>query len=572
MAKTLADLALGTVIIDEGTTGNWIVVDQNHKDFPANSTTLMRVSAAPLVAFDGAEKTRPSSNERNTYGNNAYDVSNIRQWLNSDAEAGAWYSPQHGWDSPPSSSNVSKSGYDYDTAAGFMKTYLSENWRAAVLPTVVQSTLSDVDGGGQVYTTDKIFLPSLTELNIDYSQFNYDPREGSVFAYFNTTTNYSTIFKKFITNDTWTRSLSIIQKTYGNGNEVTNTGYLVICLTDGSNYYTTSGAYVGQRIAPCCNLPSTTLVSDSPNDSGYYSIIWNEAPNIPETIAVQGTVFSGEKTYVAWSASTDPEGEVVTYVLERSDNSASYVEVYRGAVNNYADTVPESAETAQWRVKALDAAGNESGYIATEALPVSHNKAPVITGSTGNLGNYSAPFSYPYTVTDPESDAVIVTEAIDGLQLRRHAVVLGEENRMEVEGAAWLRLTAGQHTLTITATDSAGAVSTLTATFTRLVDSLEMTLTEDGIIVCDSQPTRMTIEVSRDLAPGAELMVEVCNNAYDDSPTWETATGAALSGLAHVFTNTTKTAANWGVNIRVTVKRNGTTGNCRIYGIGGNVE
>lgn len=572
MAKTLADLALGDYVIDPNTTSViWAVVDHNHKDFPANSTTLMLTKKTTVRAvYDAAEGTRPDSDGRYSYGNNAYDRSNIRQWLNSDAEAGQWYTPQHAWDCPPSEKYVSYYTDNYDDSAGFMKLWLTENWKAALLPTVVETTLSDVDGGGQVYTTDKIFLPSATELNVNYTTYGYDPREGEVFAYFNdSSTMYSTKYQEFINAATWTRS---VPKEDNTETTTTKLGYNVVILDDISNYYTTTKAYTEARVKPCCNLPSTTLVSDSPNASGYYSIIWNEAPDRPEVIAVTGTVFSSGNTQVAWSATTDPEGETVTYVLERSDNSASYVEIYRGEVNNYVDTVPESSETVQYRVKALDEAGNESAYIETETLPVRHNKAPVIDGTTGNLGNYSGPFSYTYTVTDPENDTVTVAEAIDGLELRRYAVTLGAENRMEVEGAAWLRLRAGQHTLTITATDSAGGVTTLTATFTRLVDSCSMELTEDGIIDCDSQPTRMTIQVSRDIAPGADMIVEVCNNAYDDAPTWETATAAALSGLAYVFTNTAKTASQWGVNIRVTVKRNGAVGNCRIYGIGGNVE
>lgn len=555
MPQPLSSLSVGRKVYDpanEKYRWIWTIVDQNHTGYPANSTTLMYSTtlSGDYYIYDEPETTRPGDfkttnayTQRQSYGNNRYKYANIRQWLNSDGAEGAWYTAQHAYDSGPK---------EYVGEAGFL-TKFSAAFRAALLPTVLDCQLAEADGGGTEQVTDYMFLPSCRELNdVNYES---DADEGGPFAGVISNSVLAAANRIY-----WTRSPSV-----DTGDEIramdTN-GYTELKSANAKNVY----------VRPCCNLPATTLVSDSPDDNGYYSIIWNEAPNVPETIAVQGTVFSGKKTYVAWSASTDPEGEEVTYVLERSDNSASYVEVYRGAVNNYADTVPETAETAQWRVKALDTAGNESGYIATETLPVSHNKAPVITGNTGNLGNYSAPFSYPYTVTDPESDAVIVTEAIDGLELRRTAVVLGEENRMEVEGAAWLRLAAGQHTLTITATDSAGAVSTLTATFTRLVDSLEMTLAEDGIIACDSQPSRMTIEVSRDLAPGADLMVEVCNNAYDDSPTWETATGAALSGLAHVFTNTTKTAGKWGVNIRVTVKRNGATGNCRIYGIGGNVE
>jgi hypothetical protein len=45
-----------------------------------------------------------------------------------------------------------------------------------------------------------------------------------------------------------------------------------------------------------------------------------------------------------------------------------------------------------------------------------------------------------------------------------------------------------------------------------------------------------------------------------------------VSGLVHVFSNTKKTATDWGVLVRVTVERNGATGACYVSAIGGNFE
>ena len=68
------------------------------------------------------------------------------------------------------------------------------------------------------------------------------------------------------------------------------------------------------------------------------------------------------------------------------------------------------------------------------------------------------------------------------------------------------------------------------------------------------------------------MLVEVCNNANDPTPAWEDATEAALSHHAHVFTNVTKQATNWGVNIKVSIERNAAIGECNLTGIGGNFE
>ena len=85
-------------------------------------------------------------------------------------------------------------------------------------------------------------------------------------------------------------------------------------------------------------------------------------------------------------------------------------------------------------------------------------------------------------------------------------------------------------------------------------------------------PSRIMLVVTRNIPSTATFKVEVCNNGHDTSPAWEDATDAVRSGLVHVLTNKTKTAAKWGVLVRVTVERNGATGACYVSAIGGNFE
>ena len=62
------------------------------------------------------------------------------------------------------------------------------------------------------------------------------------------------------------------------------------------------------------------------------------------------------------------------------------------------------------------------------------------------------------------------------------------------------------------------------------------------------------------------------NNGFDTSPTWEDATTSVTGGLVHVFENTTKTGAAWGVIIKVVVTRGEGEGACYVSQIGGNFE
>ena len=78
--------------------------------------------------------------------------------------------------------------------------------------------------------------------------------------------------------------------------------------------------------------------------------------------------------------------------------------------------------------------------------------------------------------------------------------------------------------------------------------------------------------LTRDIPAGGTFKVEVTNNPFDASPVWEDCTNAVVQGVAHVFTNKINTAAQYGMNIRVTVQRGDALTACWVSGIGGNFE
>ena len=197
------------------------------------------------------------------------------------------------------------------------------------------------------------------------------------------------------------------------------------------------------------------------------------------------------------------------------------------------------------------------------------NEPPTISGVDENLGIKSEGFTGTYTITDAENDAVTVTESIDGVQIRSLVATLGQEITYGVTETTWLALANGSHTLTISATD--GINTTVRRyTFTKLVDNF--TIENTTVLSASEMPSRIMLVITKNVPSDANFKVEVCNNGYDTSPTWEDATDAIVSGVAYSFRNKTKTATNWGVKFRVTVERNGSTGACYISAIGGNFE
>lgn len=107
------------------------------------------------------------------YGSGRWSESAIRQYLNSTAAAGAWWTAKNGWDRPPSQA-ASIRGFLAGCDSSFLE-ILEE------VPVV--TALNTVEGFAETTETtmDKIFLPSLQEM---YVQPQLDSVEGEDWDYF----------------------------------------------------------------------------------------------------------------------------------------------------------------------------------------------------------------------------------------------------------------------------------------------------------------------------------------------------------------------------------------------------
>ena len=118
-----------------------------------HSMTLLPVRLVTTVQFDAPEPGNPDAN-RAQYGCNRWDWSAIRQWMNSAAAPGEWWTVQHEYDAAP----------DYAaTLAGFMAD-LPADFLNAVAPARLVTALSNAYGGGSVETVDRFWPPSRTEI------------------------------------------------------------------------------------------------------------------------------------------------------------------------------------------------------------------------------------------------------------------------------------------------------------------------------------------------------------------------------------------------------------------------
>ena len=285
------------------------------------------------------------------------------------------------------------------------------------------------------------------------------------------------------------------------------------------------------------------------------TVVNNNAPSAPPSIAVPKDVKGGSTLVISWTAASDSDGNLSGYILERStDGGSAYTQVYKGNALTYTDTITNGWSTVMYRVKAYDTEGLESGYTTSAIRTVRYNVAPAINASSTSLGEKNAPFSFAYTVTDADGDTLTVTEKLDGkTTATRTGLASGTALTFEQASTAdgFLRILNGSHTIKITANDGKESTS-LNATFTKSVTSASVTLTTP--LAVDGDITVAILQVSGSIPNDAAFKTEATNNALDDSPVWQDVTAEVRKGTNIVFENQTASAGA-AFNFRISVER-----------------
>jgi len=289
---TLGDLPVGAVVKSLGTTYNDTVIRWTVGHQASGRTKLITERIITLKCLDAKEPSNLDY-DRARYGNNRYSQSNIDQWLNSAAGAGAWYSAHHTYDAPPNESNVYNGYNEYDTEAGFLSNF-EEAFRNAILDTTIAVVKSSADGGGHDVMTRKVYLLSNTEVGLPNES---GVPEGSKWDLFNN--NYSR--RAYPTAEAVSRS----EYTIGSLGaslpwpwwlRTPNASYSYIARlvnTDGGLSH--NDAFYGHRgVRPALELDSGILVSDSVDTDGAYIIqLWTPPSIYPHISGVSRSYADG---------------------------------------------------------------------------------------------------------------------------------------------------------------------------------------------------------------------------------------------------------------------------------------
>lgn len=125
------------------------------------TTTTSNGTDGTLLGTIGPETAQKPAGQFNAisrvvYGSGRWSQSAVRQYLNSSAAAGTWWTAQNQWDRPPAQAT---------TLRGFLGGFDSD-FLSVLQPTAVVTDLNTVEGYTETSETtyDKIFLPSRFEM------------------------------------------------------------------------------------------------------------------------------------------------------------------------------------------------------------------------------------------------------------------------------------------------------------------------------------------------------------------------------------------------------------------------
>lgn len=354
---------------------------------------------------------------KDTYDDRVWDNGNVNAYASSDLDS--WFNSTY-------------------------KNMLDADIRSLIGTTKIRYTPGN--GNNTVGTLERaVFALSLTELGQSHTYAN---TEGSALPIAST---LRIAYRNGSPTTQWTRS-PYTSSTY----------YAWWLLSDG--VIGSNRCYFSFGSRPAFTLPSSLYVSDDG------SVFQNTAPSTPASISVPSSIDGGSTITVSWGTSTDAEGNLEGYIVERQVNGGSWTQIYQGTATSTTNTVAFGTNTVAYRVKAYDAAGLESGWKTSSTVTVTNNRAP---GAPGSL-------TVPAVVRGGSNLAISWTAASDS-----DGNLSGYELERQVDGGSWTQIYKGSalaYTDTITAGwntvayrvrsyDSYNATSTYVTSETRTVDN-----------------------------------------------------------------------------------------------------
>lgn len=433
---------------------------------------------------------------------------------------------------------------------------------------------SDQTGSNGLET--KAFIPSMHELGHTHDYYaGKIPVDGACLAYFLQGDSDEAVALRKATLDGmpiafWQRTqihTPIAPKSWAN-------------YTDEGGGWDSAYVTTSLGIRPILILDGSGLWLDEDGN-----LLDNRPPPAPSKLSVSSKrVRSTEKLTLSWDAVEDPDGDKVTYTLERSVNGGKFTSLTSGGTKTEYSISSHTAGKEQYRVKARDNKSGESKYVVSPSVTIVQNNKPLINGtgsSVEDLGTFKEGFVYRYTVEDPDGDKVTVKEiipihssptALKNTTVREFVARPGVEYELDMTGERFAALLwiNRNYTPYITATDEYGSSTSKPIRFKKETDYFVVSPLLP--YPAEKMPRRVHLEVVKNISEGGTFKVEVCNNPYAPEPIWEDCTTEVEQGQVHIFENDMDLSGKHGLGVRVTVGRAEDGDSCWVSSISGNFE
>lgn len=329
----------------------------------------------------------------------------------------------------------------------------------------------------------------------------------------------------------------------------------------------------------------TFTISDEPDPLGI--LVQDDdgklRPEIEEvTLSISESTIATLKTY----------GTVQYTYYFSTDVGATWDEIETTDQTSIQFTIPRKNEeevdntTLMVGVKFKDNIGFIGDLVTSENYALTLNMPPVISDVDRDLGVLT---SYAedkpviiYQVWDEDtedvettdeegntiietvpSDIVTVEEYIDDVMIATYQFKGYTEYVFTFPDQNWLTLLNGEHTLQIIATDDKENTTVRTFTFTKAIDEISV-MFEEPMESLEAMYLAVE-EMVAELPTGCQIWVYVCNDGFDENPSWQDATVEVRNGTKIYITNAgiwdgkepaeLQPGYKWGYNVWVRIKR-----------------
>ena len=280
-----------------------------------------------------------------------------------------------------------------------------------------------------------------------------------------------------------------------------------------------------------------------------------------KSVTIPSQIDGGTMINISIEPATNLLGSTtISYVIQYRFNDGTWTTLTTTTTTQYTLSVPMDKQTVQVRVQAKDNAGfTSTDYTTSETVSVTNGDPPVVSSDLGSspydMGQVSEPFTFEYTITDPDyGDSATIEETLyfgedfgtatsekenilSGSKLSFSLFQdLAKKEELTVDDIFLLVPNETPLYASVKAVDSHGLESEeYKVTFEKYVD--EVTIKLDPPLSVTGSITNGVVYVNGYIPTDAEFYVHVTNNAKDEEPVWQDITADVLAGRVFKLRN-----------------------------------